>query len=43
MGHLWHDVMRVINSLDREEWALVLAGMIIVGFFCLRGLGSRLR
>jgi hypothetical protein len=35
--------MRLINSFGREEWVLVLAGAIVVGFFCLRGFGSRSR
>lgn len=41
MGDLWRDLMRLINRMDMQEWALVLVGAIIVGFFCLRGFGSR--
>lgn len=41
MGHLWREVMRVVNSMGTQEWVLVLVGVIVVGFFCLRGFGSR--
>ncbi len=34
-------VMNWLNSLDRQEWLLVLIGAVIVGFCCLRGMGSR--
>ena len=33
----WHWVF----ALNRQEWLLVLIGGCIVGFFFLRGLGSR--
>ena len=33
--------MRVVNSMGTQEWVLALVGVIIVGFFCLRGFGSR--
>jgi len=41
VGHLWREVMRVVNSMGTQEWVLVLVGVIVVGFFCLRGFGSR--
>ena len=41
MGQLWRNVMRAIDRLDAEQWALVLIGAIVVGFLCLRGFGSR--
>ncbi len=43
MGYLWRDAVRVINSMDPQEWLLVLLGVIVVGLFCLRGFGSRSR
>lgn len=43
MGYLWRDAMRVIDSVDAQEWLLVLLGVIVVGLFCLRGFGSRSR
>jgi len=43
VSHLLQEVMQVIDSLDREEWMLVLVGVIVVGFLSLRGFGSRSR
>ena len=33
--------MRTIDSMDTQEWMLVLIGVIVVGFLCMRGFGSR--
>ena len=41
MDHLYYDIMRYVNRLDTQDWTLVLLGVIIVGFLCLRGFGSR--
>jgi hypothetical protein len=41
MDHLYRDVMRYVNRLDTHEWTLVLLGVILIGFLCLRGFGSR--
>ena len=41
MNGLWNDIMRTVNGLNSQEWGLILAAMIIVGFLCLRGFGSR--
>jgi len=41
MDHLWRDFMRLIDGMGAQEWALVLVASIVVGFFCLRGFGSR--
>ena len=41
MGSLWRDAMQLAVRMDVHEWALVLIGVIVVGFFCLRGFGSR--
>ena len=32
---------RYINTLDKQEWLLILCGVVVVGVFCLRGFGSR--
>jgi hypothetical protein len=29
------------NTLNREEWLLVLGAGCVLGFFCMRGWGSR--
>jgi len=38
---LWKDFMRYVDRLDTQEWTLVFVVVILVGFFCLRGFGSR--
>ena len=30
-----------IDRMDMQDWVLVLFAMIIVGFICMRGFGSR--
>jgi hypothetical protein len=37
----YSDVVRWVNRLDRQGWFLVLCCAVVVGFFCLRGFGSR--
>ena len=41
MGQVWRQVMRHIEHMDSQEWMLVLFGVVIVGFICMRGFGSR--
>lgn len=41
MMHYWNDLMRWIERLDTQEWALVLIVAIAIGAFCMRGFGSR--
>jgi hypothetical protein len=41
MGELYHQAMGWFNRLDRQEWLLVLIGVVVAGFLCLRGMGSR--
>ncbi len=41
MANLWKDLLRLIDKMGPQEWLLVLVGAIIVGFFCMRGFGSR--
>jgi hypothetical protein len=37
----YHEAMHWINSLNRHEWFYVLAAVMVCGFFCMRGFGSR--
>ncbi|MFO0899570.1 MAG: hypothetical protein U0836_19250 [Pirellulales bacterium] len=37
----YNDVMRWVTSLDKQESLLMLVVVTIVGFFCMRGFGSR--
>lgn len=41
MSHMIQEVLRYADRLGTQEWALLLIGVIVVGFFCLRGFGSR--
>ena len=41
MTRLFHDALRYLERLDTQGWVLLLLGVIVVGFFCLRGFGSR--
>ena len=38
---MWSDLLHFVDRMGVQEWVLVLAAMIAVGFFCLRGFGSR--
>ena len=41
MGQLYREAMRFVNHLDMQQWLMLLLGVIVLGFFCLRGFGSR--
>ena len=41
MGYLWREILRYVDRMGPQEWLLVLAAMIVVAFFCMRGFGSR--
>jgi hypothetical protein len=41
MAHLWKEVVRYTAHFSAQEWLLLLLAVIVVGFFCLRGFGSR--
>jgi hypothetical protein len=41
MGHLWRDILRYVDRMDTHEYLLLLLGAIVIGFFCMRGFGSR--
>ena len=34
-------IYRSIGHLDRSYWIMILVGVLAVGFFCMRGFGSR--
>jgi hypothetical protein len=35
------DILHVIGRLDRMQWMVVFVGVLILGFICMRGFGSR--
>ncbi len=41
MNGLWRDALRAVDRMGPNEWVLVAGGLILFGFFCLRGFGSR--
>ena len=41
MGNYCRQVLRFLEQLDTQEWVLVLMGLVVVGFLCMRGFGSR--
>ena len=41
MGKYVREVFRFLEQLDTQEWVLVLLGLVVVGFLCMRGFGSR--
>ena len=41
MSHLAHEMMRSIYRFNLEDWALVFGAVLSLGFFCLKGFGSR--
>ncbi len=38
---VWNRIVDAGGNLDRQEWILVFVCVVIIGFFCLRGFGSR--
>jgi len=41
VGRLYREAMQFFNHLDIQEWLLLLLVVVALGFFCLRGFGSR--
>ncbi len=41
MGKYVHKFFVFIEQLDTQEWVLVLMALVVVGFVCMRGYGSR--
>jgi hypothetical protein len=44
LEYLWDAGGRVMNytgEFNRTQWIFILTGVVIVGFLCLRGFGSR--
>jgi hypothetical protein len=41
MGDFYRYVMRWFDSLDKQEWLLVLIVAVVIGFLALQGFGSR--
>ena len=35
------EVLSFVNHMEPQHWVLALAGVIVVGFVCMKGVGSR--
>jgi hypothetical protein len=36
-----YEVLYVIDHMEPQHWLMVLAGVIAVGYLCMKGIGSR--
>ncbi|NUQ63027.1 MAG: hypothetical protein HUU20_11090 [Pirellulales bacterium] len=41
LNYVLHDVMRYVERMGPQEWLFALILVVLVGFVCLRGFGSR--
>ncbi len=39
--HYANQFLRFCERMEPQHWGLVLIGMVLFGFFCMRGFGSR--
>ena len=38
---LYYDIWNRVNGMDRQEWFVMLLAVMLLGFMCMRGYGSR--
>lgn len=41
MNELYRSAMRWMNTMDQQDWLILAASCVALGFFLLRGMGSR--
>ena len=41
MDQFFQNALKYADHLGTQEWAFLLIGVILIGFVCLRGFGSR--
>jgi hypothetical protein len=41
MYDAWREINHIVQRMDQHEWLMVMAVIVAVGLFCLRGFGSR--
>ncbi len=39
MERVQYEVLHFINNLQPHEWVMILAGVIVVGAVCMKGMG----
>jgi len=42
MGRIADEALSLINQMEPQHWLFVLVGVIVVGFACMKGVGSRM-
>ncbi len=43
MNYYYREIMHFLGHMSPQGWLLVMAAMIVVALFCMRGFGSRTR
>jgi hypothetical protein len=41
MEKIVNQVLSGINHMEPQHWLFVLAGMVVLGLLCMKGMGSR--
>ena len=41
MTRYWRELVHYVDGMGTQEWMLALVVVIVLGFFCMRGFGSR--
>jgi hypothetical protein len=41
VSELKRETMQFIVGMDRNEWFVAFGLLVLIGFFCMRGFGSR--
>ena len=41
LSEAWRELMLVIMQMERDHWLIVFGVLVTIGFFCMRGFGSR--
>ena len=41
MERIVNEVLSFVDRMESQHWLIALAGVIVVGLLCLKGMGSR--
>ncbi|MCA9163861.1 MAG: hypothetical protein R3C99_01345 [Pirellulaceae bacterium] len=42
ISSLFNSTIRMVDGFDRETWLYIFSGLVVVGYFCLRGYTQRM-
>jgi hypothetical protein len=42
MERIFDEVLYFIDNMEPRDWVLVLGGVILIGYLCLKSIGSKL-